>query len=79
LRLLGGSYGAFTDSTGFVKIGERFYDPSLARWTQQGPLALRLNDPRQWNRYTYAGFDPINLVGPSGTSHCTRQLMLEIG
>ena len=35
----GGSYGAYTDlSTGLVKIGQRYYDPGLGRWTQRDPL-----------------------------------------
>ncbi len=29
----GGAYGAYTDSTGLLKIGQRYYDPSLGRWT----------------------------------------------
>ena len=32
---------------------------------------LHLGDPRQMNRYTYASCNPINLVHPSRTSHCT--------
>ncbi len=36
----GGAYGAYTDSSGLVKIGERYYDPALGRWLQQDPLAI---------------------------------------
>ena len=39
----GGSYGAFTENnaSGLLKIGQRFYDPSLGRWTQQDPVLHR--------------------------------------
>ena len=52
--------------TGLYHQGLRYYDPSLGRWTQKNPLNL-FQDPRQVNRYVYAGADPINLVDPSGT------------
>ncbi len=35
----GGSYGAYHDAdTGLYKIGQRYYDPGLARWAQQDPI-----------------------------------------
>ena len=48
----GGSYGAYTENnaSGLLKIGQRFYDPSLGRWTQQDPV-LHLGEAKQWNRY----------------------------
>ena len=52
--------------SGLLKIGQRFYDPSLGRWTQQD-LQLHLQDPKQWNRYVYVACNPINAVDPSGT------------
>lgn len=39
---------------GLYKMGERWYDPKLGRFTQQDPLNQAL-DPRQANRYLYAG------------------------
>lgn len=63
----GGSYGAYTDvSTGLLKLGQRYYDPALGRWTQPDPL-LHLDDPQQWNRYAYVAGNPVNFVDPSGT------------
>jgi len=57
----GGSYGAYTENSasGLLKIGQRFYDPSLGRWTQQDPVL-------QWNRYVYVACNPINGIDPSG-------------
>lgn len=47
------------------QYGQRFYQRSVGRWTQQDNLES-LGDPTQGNRYTYAGGDPINNVDPSG-------------
>lgn len=43
----------------------RYYDPKNGRWTQKDPLD-QVTEPRQSNRYTYSGADPINLTDPSG-------------
>jgi RHS repeat-associated protein len=38
----GGAYGATTiNNTGLVKIGERFYDPTIGRWTQADPSSYQ--------------------------------------
>ena len=64
--------------TGLYKMGHRYYAPTIGdsvdgtsqaavdRWTQVDPLN-QFQDPRQANRYVYAGGDPVNLVDPSGT------------
>lgn len=57
--------GYHLDPTGLYKSGERYYDPVPGRWTQQDPL-IALTDPRNWNRYVYAGNDPINHTDPTG-------------
>ena len=69
----GGSYGAYTENnnSGLLKIGQRFFDPSLGRWTQQDPV-LHLGDPRQANRYVYVAANPINLIDPSGAAVVAR-------
>ena len=38
----GGSYGAYTENnnSGLLKIGQRFYDPSLGRWTVRHHAAV---------------------------------------
>ncbi|MDP9372011.1 MAG: RHS repeat-associated core domain-containing protein [Chloroflexota bacterium] len=64
----GGAYGAYTDgATGLVKIGQRYYDPAVGRWTQPDPKVLPF-DPVQANRYSYASCSPTNFIDPSGTS-----------
>ena len=55
--------------TGLYKMGARYYDPSVMRWTQKDPLNL-FQDPRQGNRYAFVGGDPVNRVDPSGMDYC---------
>ena len=58
----GGAYGGFTDVTmGLVKIGHRYYDPQLGRWTQLDPMG---------GGYVYVGCNPTNSVDPSGLEEC---------
>jgi len=50
--------GALWDaSTGLYKMGERYYDPSIGRFTQLDPLG---------DGYGYASADPINFIDPTG-------------
>ncbi len=58
--------GAYLDTeTGLYKIGERYYDPALARWTQKDPM-MQVFSPREANGYAYVGGDPVNLTDPTG-------------
>lgn len=58
--------GEYLDSTtGLYKMGERYYDPSIARWSQQDPIFNPM-DPPQANRYSYVGNNPVNYVDPNG-------------
>jgi RHS repeat-associated protein len=59
--------GAYEDGSGLYKMGARYYDPSLGRFTQQDPVFNPL-DPKSWNRYIYVGDDPINFSDPDGDS-----------
>jgi RHS repeat-associated protein len=54
--------------TGLYKIGHRYYQPELGRWTQGDPLQIVLNGlrPAESSPYSYAGCDPINKTDPSG-------------
>ncbi|MFI5761798.1 RHS repeat-associated core domain-containing protein [Streptomyces sp. NPDC051563] len=63
-RFVGGTYDR---TTGYLKYGQRWYDPTTGRFTSQDPLTF-LADPAQGNRYAYAGDDPINNIDPSGKS-----------
>ncbi|HZU11363.1 MAG TPA: RHS repeat-associated core domain-containing protein [Chloroflexota bacterium] len=63
--------GAIWDaSTGLYKMGERYYDPSVGRFTQLDPLGTG---------YAYAGGDPINFSDPSGLSEEAGDPMTNIG
>lgn len=61
-----GYAGGFTDSTGLLKFGARYYDPSTARWTQSDPL----NQGRPLSTYRYAVDDPVNGTDPNGAWCC---------
>jgi RHS repeat-associated protein len=55
----------FDSQTGLYKVGARYYDPVAGRWTQRDPMDNPY-DLHGWNRYIYAGDDPINMTDPSG-------------
>lgn len=58
--------GSLADrTTGYLKLGQRFYDPASGRWTQQDSIET-LADPSRANRYEYAFGNPINYVDPTG-------------
>lgn len=58
--------GAMLDSsTGLYKMGERYYDPSVGRFTQEDPISPCTGSRGQ---YTYANGDPVNETDAQGTS-----------
>ncbi len=57
--------GEHLDRTGLYKIGERYYDAHLGRWTQQDPVD-DVAGVHENNRYPYARNTPVNLTDPSG-------------
>ena len=49
----------------------RTYDPNTARFNRPDPLGMRavvMGDPGSWNRFAYAGGDPVNYNDPDGTN-----------
>jgi RHS repeat-associated protein len=56
---------------GLYKMGERFYDPRIGRWTQTDPID-QSTDLREANKYLYAAADPVNLSDPSGAFSVDR-------
>jgi len=57
--------GGYQDPNGLYHFGQRYYDPSLGRWTQRDSLS-HIGDLQQGNRYAYTGDDPVNNNDPSG-------------
>ncbi len=54
---------------GLMDYKARFYDDALARFTQPDTIVLNIEDPQDWNRYSYVRNDPVYFTDPSG--HCT--------
>ncbi len=53
--------GQYQDTTtGLYKMGARYYQPELGRWTQRDPSGLEAN------AYLYVAGNPINFIDPSG-------------
>ncbi|WP_235614641.1 RHS repeat-associated core domain-containing protein [Streptomyces ambofaciens] len=52
--------GAYADPTGLYKMGHRYYDPALGRFTQPDPSG------QETNPYLFAAGDPINHFDPTG-------------
>ncbi|MEU9171897.1 RHS repeat-associated core domain-containing protein [Streptomyces sp. NPDC048420] len=52
--------GAYLDPTGLYKMGARYYDPQIGRFTQPDPSG------QEKNAYLYAGGDFINNSDPTG-------------
>ena len=60
----------YSSSLKLYKMGLRFYDPGLGRWTQRDPVEQPLQTSG-WNDYVFAGDSPVNYVDPSGTHTVT--------
>ncbi|MGH7777084.1 MAG: RHS repeat-associated core domain-containing protein, partial [Candidatus Dormibacterales bacterium] len=55
----------YTDPTGLIKFGARYYDPTTARWTQTDPAWNGTSSP-----YGYADDSPTNGTDWTGTFCC---------
>jgi RHS repeat-associated protein len=53
--------GSYLDATGLYKMGARYYDPGLGRFTQTDPVT-----GGSANAYDYCSGDPVNCTDPSG-------------
>jgi RHS repeat-associated protein len=61
-----GYAGGFTDPTGLIHFGARYYDPATTRWTQRDAAANGQASP-----YSYSDSDPPNGTDPTG-DYCCR-------
>ncbi|MEH0935909.1 RHS repeat domain-containing protein [Micromonospora psammae] len=52
-------------ATGLTMVGARPYDAAIGRFVSVDPL-LDVDDPQQWNGYSYANNTPITLSDPTG-------------
>jgi len=52
--------------TGQVYMINRYYNPTLRRFTQADPVIPNVYDPQSLNRYTYVNNNPVKYVDPSG-------------
>lgn len=73
------AHGYYDASTGLLKIGTRYYDPAIGRWTQTDPLPGSIGDPGQLNRYVYVGDSPASNVDPAGTSFLSLSGTVNLG
>jgi RHS repeat-associated protein len=60
---------------GLVYLRARMYDPSIGRFFQRDPLAKSASGITGFNRYTYAGNNPVTLVDPSGLSAAQNRVL----
>ncbi|WP_311765277.1 RHS repeat-associated core domain-containing protein [Streptomyces zingiberis] len=64
---------AYLDTSGLYKMGARYYDPNLGRFTQPDPSG------KESNAYLYAAGDPVNRVDPTGLFSFFDGLMVAAG
>jgi RHS repeat-associated protein len=70
-RVPGGNKGEGNLANGLYHYGQRYYDPTTGRWTQQDPLD-QLGSTTQGDRFLFAGSDPINESDPTGLNEFTE-------
>jgi RHS repeat-associated protein len=63
-----GFTGEQTDPTGLVYLRARMYDPLMGRFLQRDTVAKAGPGVSGWNRYAYAGGNPVRFADPTG--HC---------
>jgi RHS repeat-associated protein len=55
-----------TSSIGLYFYGARFYDPVLGRFAQADTIIPDINNPLDWDRYSYARNNPVSYIDPTG-------------
>lgn len=69
-RMPAGNTGKGNVANSLIHFGQRYYDPTTGRWTQQDP-ADRVASATQGDRFLFGGADPINEADPSGEGSFT--------
>ncbi|MFN8008459.1 MAG: RHS repeat-associated core domain-containing protein [Terriglobia bacterium] len=61
--------------TGLDYARNRYYGSTMGRFLTTDPHAgsAKLGNPQSWNRYTYAGNDPVNRTDPNGLDYTTEE------
>jgi RHS repeat-associated protein len=54
------------DSTGFIHMNGRVYDPVIGRFASADPFVQAPGDPQSLNRFSYVRNNPLRYVDPSG-------------
>ena len=54
------------DSTGFIHMNGRIYDPSIARFASADPFIPDPTNAQDFNRYSYVDNNPLTFTDPSG-------------
>lgn len=64
-RMPGGNTGKGNVANGLLHFGQRYYDPTVGRWTQRDPQS-HVFSLVQADRFAFAGSDAIDNSDPSG-------------
>jgi RHS repeat-associated protein len=51
---------------GLMDYNARYYDPALGRFVSADTIVPDTENPQNWNRYAYAGNNPVLYVDPTG-------------
>jgi RHS repeat-associated protein len=84
LRYTGGfadahSGGPFSGNFGYTKLGTRYLESGLQRWTQVDPVTGQIGHPVTRNGYLYVQDNPANMTDSTGRfSPCTSS-WLDVG
>lgn len=72
--------GTSVTGNGYTKIGLRYHDNNLGRWTQTDPLIRATNpdQPAEDSTYNYTGSNPVNQTDPSGAFMTGSALCLDL-
>ncbi|WP_410626763.1 RHS repeat-associated core domain-containing protein [Amycolatopsis sp. cmx-8-4] len=67
--------GLLDETTGWLKHGVRWHDPTTGNWTALDPISLVL-EPDMASRYAYVGGNPVNRIDPTGLKADTSKACL---